>query len=55
MQVHIEEYDLWAAIESDAMPRKKDCETLSVISGALFEDIMAQLDISRLLKILGSS
>ena len=29
------------------MPRKKDCQELSIIFGALLEDIVAQLDISK--------
>ena len=38
------------AIESDAVPRRKDCQALSVIFGALSEDIVAQLDISKTAK-----
>ena len=43
MQVHLEAYGLWEAIESDAVPRKKDREALLVIFGALSEDIVADL------------
>ena len=50
MQVHLEAYDLWEVIESDAMPRKKDRQALSVIFGALSEDITAQQDISKTAK-----
>ena len=50
MQVHLEAYGLWEAIESDAVPRKKDRQALSVIFGALSEDIVAQLDISKTAK-----
>ena len=50
MQVHLEAYGLWEAIESDAVPRKKDRQALSVIFGALSEDIVAQLDISKTTK-----
>ena len=47
MQVHLGAYGLWEAIESDTVPRKKDHQALSVIFGALSEDIVAQLDISK--------
>ena len=50
MQVQLKAYGLWEAIEFDTVPRKKDCQTLSVIFGALSEDIVAQLDISRTAK-----
>ena len=45
MQVHLEAYGLWEAIESDVLLRKKDRQAFLVIFGALSEDIMAQLDI----------
>ena len=48
--MHLEAYGLWEAIESDSMPRKKDRQALSVIFGALSEDIVAQLDISKTAK-----
>ena len=50
MQVHLEAYGLWEAIEFDAVTRKKDCQALSVIFGALSEDIVAHLDISNTAK-----
>ena len=50
MQVHLEVYGLWEAIESDVAPRKKDRQVLSVIFGALLEDIVTQLDISKTAK-----
>ena len=50
MQVHLEAYGLWEAIESDAVPRKKDRQALSVIFGTLSEDIVSQLDISKTAK-----
>ena len=50
MQVHLEAYGLWEAIEFDAVPRKKDRQALLVIFGALSEDIVAQLDIFKTAK-----
>ena len=50
MQVHLEAYGLWEAIEFDAVPRKKDRQALSIIFGALSEDIVPQLDISKTAK-----
>ena len=50
MQVYLDAYSLWEAIESDVVPRKKDRQAFSVILGALSEDIMAQLDISKTAK-----
>ena len=50
MQVHLEAYISWEAIESDTVPRKKNRQTFSVIFGALSEDIVTQLDISKTTK-----
>ena len=50
MQVHLEAYGLWEAIKSYTVSRKKDRQALSVIFGALSEDIVAQLDISKTAK-----
>ena len=50
IQAHLEAYGLWEAIESDTVPRKKDRQALLVIFEALSEDIVAQLDISKIAK-----
>ena len=41
MQVHFEAYTLWKTIKSDAVPRKKDRQELSVIFRAESKDIVA--------------
>ena len=50
MQVHLEAYGVWEAIEFNAVPRKKDRQELLVIFGVLSKDIMAQLHISKTAK-----
>ena len=50
IQVHLEAYGMWEAIEFDLVSRKKDCQALLVIFGALSEDIVAQLYISNTTK-----
>ena len=47
MQVHLEAYGLWDTIEFDAVLRKKDRQALLVIFGALSEDTVEQLYISK--------
>ena len=50
MQVYLEAYSLWEAIDPDVVARKKDCQAFSVIFGELLEDIMTLLDISKISK-----
>ena len=50
MQVYLEAYSLWEAIDPDAVARKKDCQAFSVIFGELLEDIMTLLDIFKISK-----
>ncbi|CAA7406377.1 unnamed protein product [Spirodela intermedia] len=50
MQLHLEDHSLCDAIESETIARKKDWQALSVMLGAMSEDIQTQLDITKMMK-----
>ncbi|CAA7391495.1 unnamed protein product [Spirodela intermedia] len=50
MELHLEAHSLWDAIESKTIARKKDRQALSVMLGAVSEDIQTQLDIAKMAK-----
>ncbi|CAA6669422.1 unnamed protein product [Spirodela intermedia] len=50
MQLHLEDHSLCDAIESETIARKKDWQALSVMLGAMSEDIHTQLDITKMTK-----